>query len=199
MYDNSFWDERYNTENYVYGKEPNAFLKENVDRIGGAVLSLCEGEGRNAVFLAERGLKVLGVDCSAVALEKAKLLADARQVTIELKHADLGDFDLLEDSFDSVISIFAHLPGELRAQLYPRIEKSLRPGGVFLMEAYSEKQLNFNTGGPKSLEMLMSIDKVKSEFPGLEPLQLIEIEREVIEGEAHNGVASVIQFIGRKK
>ena len=66
MYNKNFWDERYNADEYLYGTEANAFLVKHADLLQGPVLSLSEGEGRNAVFLATRGLSVLGVDCSEV-------------------------------------------------------------------------------------------------------------------------------------
>lgn len=101
--------------------------------------------------------------------------------------------------YGSAISISAHLPSEVRIRLYPLVEQSLLPGGLFLLEAYSENQLNRSTGGPKDADMLMSVAKIEREFPNLEPLMLRETEREVCEGTHHTGWASVVQFIGRKR
>jgi hypothetical protein len=91
------------------------------------------------------------------------------------------------------------LPGRVRSRLYPRVERSLQSGGIILLEAYSETQLTRETGGPKDVDMLMTVDKLRREFPNCEPLILHEFEREVREGEGHTGLASVVQFIGRKK
>ena len=199
MYDKTFWNERYKNDDYLYGAEPNSFLAEHWNLLNGPVLSISEGEGRNAVFLASHGLDVLGVDISTVALEKAKKLAKARGVEIKTKVADLATFKPEENYYGSVVSISAHLPSKVRNKLYPLIERSLKPNGIIILESYSENQLLHNTGGPKNEDMLMTINKINREFPNFEPILLQEIEREVSEGEGHTGMASVVQFIGRKK
>lgn len=194
-----FWNERYTRDEYLYGTDPNSFLVEYSNLLTGTVLSLSEGEGRNAVFLALRGLKVCGVDISEVALTKAKALAKSNNVEIQTEVADLSSFEPEKNSYDSVISISAHLPSSIRNNLYPLIEKCLKPNGVLLLEAYSESQLARNTGGPKDIDMLMSIGKLEREFPNLESILIRELERDVSEGEGHSGVSSVVQFIARKK
>ena len=199
MYDESFWNERYANGEYLYGTEPNSFLAEHCSLLSGPVLSLSEGEGRNAVFLASRGLEVLGVDISSVALEKATRLAKSRSVEIKTMVTDLATFEPEENYFGSVISISAHLPSTVRKKLYPLVERSIKPNGIIILEAYSENQLSRDTGGPKDADMLMTIDKLYREFPNLEPILLREVEREVSEGEGHTGMASVVQFIARKK
>jgi SAM-dependent methyltransferase len=142
---------------------------------------------------------VIGVDISPVALEKAKTLARSRGVQIKTMVADLATFKPEENHYGSVISISAHLPSTVRDKLYPSIERSLRQNGVILLEAFSENQLIRDTGGPKDPDMLMTAEKLQREFPNLEPVLLREVEREVSEGEGHRGMASVVQFIGRKK
>jgi hypothetical protein len=192
------WDDRYSEKEFIYGEEPNSFLVEQSARLIGPVLSLAEGEGRNAVFLAELGLQVHAVDGSSVGLKKAQRLADSRGVEIQTEVADLATFQPATNFFRSVISISAHLPGVIRSRLYPLIEQCLLPNGLLLLEAYSENQLCRNTGGPKDIDMLMSVSKIGREFPNLEPVILQEIKREVCEGKHHSGLASVIQFVGRK-
>lgn len=199
MYDEAFWNERYARGDYLYGTEPNSFLAEQYRSLCGPVLSLSEGEGRNAVFLAAQGLEVVGVDISPVALEKARKLAESRGVEITTLVCDLETFEPQENHFGSVISISAHLPSKIRSRLYPWVERALRPGGTILLEAYSENQLSRDTGGPKDRDMLMTVEKVSREFPNCEPVLLREIEREVAEGEGHKGVASVVQFIARRR
>lgn len=199
MYDQKFWDERYTTDEYLYGTEANSFLAKNADLLRGPVLSLSEGEGRNAVFLATRGLSVLGVDCSEIGLEKAKSLAKSRGVVIETEVVDLAKFQPKNNHFGSIVSISAHLPSAIRHRLYPLIEKALKPDGIFLLEAYSENQLAKSTGGPKDIDRLMTVAKLRQELPGLQPILAREIEREVSEGKGHTGMASVIQYIARKE
>ncbi len=198
MSDQQFWNERYADSDYFYGTEPNSFLEEQCGVLNGPVLSISEGEGRNGVFLATRGLDVTGVDLSSVALEKAEKLAKSKGVRITTIDADIETFEPEENHYGSVISISAHLPSSIRAVLYPRLEKALKPGGILLLEAYSPDQLSKDTGGPKDTDMLMSVEKIRTEFPNLEPVLLRETEREVSEGKGHTGLASVVQFIGRK-
>ena len=198
MYDKQFWNERYAANEYIYGTTANTFLMENIDLMQGPVLSLCEGEGRNAVYLASRGLRVQGVDCSDVGLKKAQALAQSRGVTIETEVADLAEYQPKENHYGTVISIFAHLPSKVRQRIYPMVEAALKPGGILLLEAYAEKQLQYDTGGPKDIDMLMTAEKLQHEFSGLSPILIREIEREVLEGDMHSGLASVVQFIARK-
>jgi len=198
-YDESFWNERYARPEYLYGTEPNAFLAEHCGILRGPVLSLSEGEGRNAVFLASHGLEVVGVDVSRVALEKAKELATSRGVEIQTVLADLSTFTPQENHYGSVVSISAHLPSAIRDRLYPLVERSLKPDGMLILEAYSENQLSRDTGGPKDADMLMTVDKLRREFPNLEPILLREVEREVSEGEGHTGMASVVQLVARRR
>ena len=159
---------------------------------------LAEGEGRNAVFLASLGLDVHGVDGSAVGLTKAQALARSRNVDIRTQVVDLRDFEPEREHYRSVVSISAHLPGAVRRRLYPLLERCLVPGGILLLEAYAEAQLARDTGGPRDADMLMTPAKISAELPGLEPILLRELERDVREGVAHTGMAAVVQFIGRK-
>ena len=199
MIDKNFWNERYASGEYLYGTDPNSFLLEHSALLTGPVLSLSEGEGRNAVFLAVHGLKVHGVDNSEVGLEKAKALAKSKGVEIQTEVADLANFEPKKNFYGSVISISAHLPSAIRNKLYPLVEQCLKPGGIILLEAYSESQLARNTGGPKDADMLMTVAKLEREFPNCEPILVRELEREVSEGEGHTGLASVVQFIACKK
>ncbi len=192
------WNQRYSSEEFAYGTEPNTFLVENAKLLTGPVLSLAEGEGRNAVFLASLGLDVLGVDGSEVGLEKAQKLAASKGVEIKTEIADLATYEPPANFYGSVVSISAHLPSDVRRRLYPSVEQSLKLGGIILLEAYSKSQLSRDTGGPKDPDMLMTAVDIVKEFPNCEVILCHEIEREVVEGEFHTGLASVVQFIGRK-
>lgn len=193
------WNERYDTKAYAYGKTPNEFLEANVNFIPkGHVLSLAEGEGRNAVFLALQGYTVTAVDSSLVGLNKAKKLADENGVTLELIHADLADYDLGESKWDGIISIFNPLPSTLRKQLYKKLERGLKAGGVFLLEAYTPEQLKNGTGGGSSVDVMQTKASVSDELKNLHFKDLVELEREVIEGIYHTGLGSVVQAIATK-
>jgi len=193
------WDERYADEEYVYGTEPNDFLKEHVERLpGGKVLSLCEGEGRNAVFLAGKGYEVTGVDSSSVGLAKAQRLAEKQGVHISTQLADMGDFHIEPESWDGVVSIFCHIPAGMRAELHRQIVAGLKPGGVLILEAYTPAQIALGTGGPKMTELTMTADQLRQELEGLEFEIIEELERDVVEGKFHSGRGAVVQLVARK-
>lgn len=194
------WDERYDIEEYAYGTKPNKFLEEMVSYIPkGQVLSLAEGEGRNAVFLAKQGYSVTAVDASLVGLNKARKLAEENGVAVEFIHADLADYDLGENRWDAIVSIFCPLPSSLRKQLYKKVEAGLKRNGVFLLEAYTPEQLKHGTGGGNSADVMQSKESLKLELAGLKFKHLVELERDVIEGIYHTGIGSVVQAIATKE
>jgi len=194
------WDEVYNTQDYVYGKTPNSFLFSVADYIakGSNVLSIGEGEGRNAVFIAKLGANVTALDQSTVALKKAELLATQNQVTIKRVVADLNTFDFEPNSYDVIVVIFCHLLSPLRRKLHQNIILALKPKGAVVMELYSKAQINNNTGGPKSEDMLVSLDEIKNDFAKLDLKIAKEIDREIQEGVKHSGKSNVIQVLGVK-
>lgn len=193
------WDERYSEADYVYGTEPNAFLASVGDRIPpGEVISLGAGEGRNEVYLAQRGYKVHAVDGSHVGLAKALALAAARGVEIQATVADLADYDPGESRWSAAILIFCHLPALLRRRVHQRVLDALRPGGVVVLEAYAPAQLSYGTGGPRDLETLYDLSTLEQDFAGLEWLHARELVRPVCEGRYHTGDGAVVQLLARK-
>ncbi len=194
------WDQRYDREDYVYGTEPNEFLAQQAHRLrtGSQVLTLCEGEGRNAVFLAGQGHRVTGVDGSAVGLDKARKLAQQKGVEIETQVLDLAQFDPGESCWDAVVSIFAHVPPAVRQQVHQKVVRALRPGGLFILEAYTPEQIGRGTGGPPNEALMMNIERLEAELTGLKFLLAEEKLRPVREGTGHTGDGQVVQLVGRK-
>ncbi|WP_432460726.1 class I SAM-dependent methyltransferase [Agarivorans sp. QJM3NY_25] len=194
------WDQIYDTEEYVYGKLPNDFLKSHYDAIPkGKVLLLAEGEGRNAVFLAKLGYSVTAVDISSVAIKKLERLAKENNVVIETICADLATFDLGESKWDGIVSIYCHLPPTLRQNLYRKIELAIKPSGVFLLEGYRPEQLAYKTGGPPVASMMISKETLIKELPNFSFNHLEALDRVVNEGINHHGIGAVIQAIGSLK
>jgi SAM-dependent methyltransferase len=195
------WDERYREPGFYYGTEPNDFLVEHAARVfstGGEILSLGEGEGRNAVFLAGLGLRVTAVDGSPVGLAKARALATERGVRIDTVVADLASFELGRSCWDGIVSLWCHTPSALRRRLHRDVVDALRPGGVFLLEAYTPDQLAYRTGGPSSVDLLVTLAAAREELAGLDVVVGVEKIREVVEGAHHGGTSAVVQVIARK-
>lgn len=193
------WDKIYSETGYTYGTKPNDFLQENVFQLkSGSVLCVAEGEGRNAVFLAKQGFIVTAVDSSVVGLEKAQRLSAEEGIEITTIHADLKDFDFGIERWDNVVSIFCHLPPELREKVHQEIKLSLVAEGVLLLEAFTPKQLEFATGGPAQIDRLMSQAQLENDFEGLRISLSQEIERDIAEGERHKGRSAVAQMIAIK-
>ena len=198
------WNERYNEAKYIFGIEPNDFLRDNFSKIpiGGSVLCLAEGEGRNAVFLAQQGYQVTAMDMSEVGLNKALRLSQDRGVDIITQVADLADYDFGEAQWDGIVSIWAHLPKAVRQRVHAQIAPALTPNGVFILEAYTEQQLNMNAvGGPPATqkERFGSLAVLRSELAELEEIMGIEKQRMISEGKRHQGLSAVVQFIAKKK
>ncbi len=195
------WDQRYSEPGYAYGTEPNDFLVASARRYlpaGGELVSLGEGEGRNAVYLAGLGFRVTAVDGSRVAMEKARALAARRGVSIETVVADLAEHPLGHARWDGIVSIWCHTPSELRRRLHRSVVEALRPGGIFILESYTPDQLRYETGGPRSADLLLSLATAREELAGLELLVAEEKLRDVQEGTHHHGTSAVLQLVARK-
>lgn len=197
------WDQRYSSAEFIYGKEANDFLQENYQRIpvGGRVLCLGEGEGRNAVFLAEQGYEVTAMDLSEVGLKKALQLAHDKGVTIDTQVADLADYDFGQDKWDGIISIWAHTSEAVRQRVHLQIAPALKAGGVFILEAYTFEHTTLPAvGGPPASQkgMFMSLENLRIELAALTEDIAVEKQRMVSEGEMHQGLSAVVQFVGHK-
>lgn len=197
------WDERYSGAEFAFGTEPNDFLREEFTRIpaGGRVLCLAEGEGRNAVFLAEQGYQVTAMDLSEVGLRKAEQLAKDRGVTITTEVADLAEYQFGEDKWDAIVSIWAHVPKTIRQHIHAQIIPALKTNGVFILEAYTQKQLEMEAvGGPPASEKerFGSLATLQAELAELEQVVGVEKRRIVSEGKRHQGLSAVVQFIAKK-
>jgi SAM-dependent methyltransferase len=194
------WDERYKTDGYVYGVEPNDFLRAEAERIPpGPVLCLAEGEGRNAVFLAGRGHQVTAVDLSIEGLRKAERLAHRRGVTVEVVHADLETFDLGVDRWSGIVEIFAHVPPRVRRRLHAQVPRALRVGGCYVLESYRPEQIALGTGGPKEVSLLGTLAELRDQLGALELVIARDVNREIHEGRLHDGPSATVQVVGIRR
>lgn len=196
----NFWNERYKSEEYAYGIKPNEFLEKNstIIKPNSNILCIAEGEGRNAVFFAKQGHKVTAIDFSVEGLNKAQNLAKKENVQITTIQQDLANYKFEENKWDCIVSIFAHFNPILRKQIHEQLFNSLNPKGILLLEAYTPFQLEYNTGGPKDIEMLYDEKMLHNDFIAFSDLKINLETREISEGLFHNGKSATIQVIAKK-
>jgi len=193
------WDERYANDNFVYGIEPNRFFKEELLKLKiGRLLLPAEGEGRNAVFAASQSWQVSAFDLSKEGRLKALGLARKNQVDIEYEIAGFEDFTFGKGSFDCIALIYAHVPEDKKKDYHKLIAKYLKPGGVLILEGFSKEQLGKKSGGPRQIGMLFSKESLLDDFSELETMMMEELDVELSEGDFHQGMASVIRYVGKK-
>ena len=193
------WDERFSQDEYVYGTEPNVFIKQMASKLQiGEVLAIAEGEGRNAVFLAQQGHRVTTWDFAPSGLEKTRKLAESEKVEVKTELVDLWEATWKEDQWDSIICIFGHFPKELRLKTLQNVKEAVKPGGSFLCEVYSINQLDYKTGGPLSIDMLYRPEDFLQVFKDWDVEHFFFGETERFEGKLHHGRCHVIQFCGKK-
>lgn len=199
----AFWTARYRDagDDYLFGTAPNRFLAGQAEYFGAgvSVLSVADGEGRNAVWLAEQGCAVTATEISSVALEKAARLARGRQVAVDFLQADIFNWDWPASAFDAVVGIFIQFAGPAeRPRQLAGMKQAVKPGGVLLLQGYTPKQLEFRTGGPSALENLYTEAMLREEFADWEIVLLREYEDTITEGTAHVGRSALIDLVARK-
>lgn len=194
-----FWNERYGASAYAYGTLPNQFLFENISVFPkGKILLAAEGEGRNAVFVAQNGYPVNAFDTSEKGKLKADALAKEKNVTINYQVGTLEQIGYENESFDGLVLIYAHFDDSIRASMHKKLLDLVKPGGIILFEAFNKDQLQYPSGGPKKLEMLFDIEEVKNEFQNCDFSFLKSEIIELSEGAFHQGKGAVIRFIATK-
>jgi SAM-dependent methyltransferase len=195
------WEARFATADYAFGKEPNYFLKSCKSLLPpfGRALAVADGEARNGVWLAEQGLEVLSLDFSPTAQGKARALAAERKVNVTFVQAEVHGWNYPESPFDVVVEIFAQFssPSE-RGVKWAGMRRTLKSGGLLVMQGYTPKQLEYGTGGPKRIENLYTRAMLEREFGHFRDVRIVEEEREIREGAAHAGMSALIGLTATK-
>ncbi|WKA54528.1 class I SAM-dependent methyltransferase [Planococcus shixiaomingii] len=194
----TMWNDRFKSEKYVYGTEPNVFLKEIQPILSGNVLSIAEGEGRNAVFLAEQGLNVTAWDYAEAGLDKVGKLAAKQGVHVDTELVDLAEANWQQNQWDGIVCIFGHFPEEVRKKTVKGVKEAVKPGGYFIAEVYSHYQIPYQSGGPKEVNFLYRPEDFLLEFSDWRIVHFFMGEVTRHEGDFHNGLSHVIQFVGQK-
>jgi SAM-dependent methyltransferase len=195
------WENRFSVPDYVFGTQPNAFLRAQAHLLPakGRALAVADGEGRNGVWLAEQGLDVLSIDFSPKAQAKAQALAQARGVALRTERHDLVTWTWPDAAFDVVAAIFIQFVGpDERKQIFAGMRRALKPGALLLLEGYRPEQLTYKTGGPSCVENLYTRAMLSEEFGGFSELEITEHDSLTQEGTGHVGMAALIDVVGRK-
>ncbi len=195
------WNRRYAGDEFLFGTEPNAWLREHVGSLptAGRLLCVADGEGRNSVWLAQQGFQVDAFDIASRAVDKARAFARRQNVSVNFALADVDGFGWPEAAYDGVAAIFVQFADpDTRARLFARIVHSLKPGGVLVLQGYTPKQLDYRTGGPSILSHLYTPALLESAFRELSIIELREYEAEVREGQGHSGLSALIGLVARR-
>lgn len=196
------WDERYAEDGFAFGTEPNDFLCEVADQLPvGRTLCIGDGEGRNGVFLAELGHRVTTIDLSPVGVLKARRLAAERGVTVDAHVADLEHYDLGSGTWDCIVSIFCHLPPDLRHRVHTAIPRALTNQGCLVFEAYRKANIARGVGGPQNVEMTVELEELLEDLGLQHRMEIVigrEVEREITEGKYHNGLSATTQLLAHR-
>lgn len=197
-----FWNERFNKDEFIFGKEPNEYLVEQTRKylkLGSKVLCIADGEGRNGVWLAKQGMQVLGFDASDIALAKAKQFARDNQVEIEYSFSDTDSFDWQKNTYDAVVGIFIQFADpSMRKRIFEQTYETLKPGGIFILQGYTPKQLEYKTGGPSLIEHLYTEELIRGLAKNFEILDLCCYEKELNEGARHAGMSALLGLVAKK-
>ncbi|GIM54221.1 class I SAM-dependent methyltransferase [Capnocytophaga cynodegmi] len=199
------WNNHYKTDDFVYGKSPNRFFKEEIDRLRPlSILLPAEGEGRNAVYAAKNHWQVTAFDISEEGKKKALQLAKENDVFVNYKVGELPNLDFDKASFDAIALIYAHFPPQIRSAYHQKLITLLKKGGIVIFEGFGKKHLDYRKknpkiGGPADAESLFSLEEIQSDFADFEFETLVEQEVALSEGLLHNGIGSVIRFVARKQ
>ncbi len=195
------WEGRYAAAEYVFGTEPNYFLKKCKPLLPrtGRVLAVADGEGRNGVWLAEQGLDVVSIDFSPAAQAKARALAEKRGVSLTIEQADVHNWAYPEAAFDVVVEIFTQFstPAE-RPKKWAGMRRALKSGGLLIVEGYTPKQIEYGTGGPRQAEHLYTRAMLEEAFGDFADVVIVQEELEIWEGDGHGGMSAVIGLTARK-
>jgi SAM-dependent methyltransferase len=197
-----FWDKRFSQTEYVFGKEPNAYLKNQVPKYmksGANALCVADGEGRNSVWLAKQGMTVEAFDISSVAIEKAKQLAKHEQVSVSFSVASTHSWAWKPNHYDLVAAIFIQFATpNMRFDLFAQIRDSLKSGGYLILQGYTPKQLDYKTGGPPSIDHLYTTELIQDLLKGMQICDWQEYEAEIHEGDGHHGMSALMGVVARK-
>ena len=196
------WNKRFEGDEFIFGQEPNAYLRSHAALLApaGRVLCVADGEGRNSVWLATQGHRVDAFDIAENGVAKARKLAAAAGVTVNYSVADCDGWAWPEAAYDAVAAIFVQFADpSMRERLFANIVRALKPGGLLVLQGYTPRQLEYKTGGPGIASHLYTEAMLRSAFAALEIVELSDYEAELTEGRQHHGRSALIGMVARKR
>ena len=192
------WNNRFNTEEYVFGKEPNEFFKNEIDKLKpGKVLFIAAGEGRNAVYAAKQGWEVDAIDYSEIAKQKALKLAEENNVKINYKIVDVFQYNFPQNYYDLIVNIHFHCNEDIRDEFNKKLITSLKPEGKIILQVFDKEQIKMNSGGPKDVTLLYSLEDIVNGFFDLEFEYFVK-ETSIRDIDGNKKEIKAIRFVGRK-
>jgi SAM-dependent methyltransferase len=191
------WDRRYADSEFLWSMEPNRFVvRELGDLPPGRALDLACGEGRNAVWLAERGWQVTAVDFSQVGLQKARQLAEARGVTVDWVLADVREYQPENGAYLLVLVTYLQIPPVERAAVLLDACSALGPGGVLLVIGHDLANLSDGVGGPQDPALLYTPEAIAAELSGLLVQRAERVRRPVeVDGQTQDAIDTLVRAV----
>lgn len=198
----AFWNERFDKAEFIFGKEPNEYLVEKTTQYlnpSNRVLCIADGEGRNGVWLAKQGMQVVGFDASDIALTKANQFAKENQVNVQYSFSDTDSYAWPTKTYDAVVGIFIQFADPaMRERIFQKTYETLKPGGLFILQGYTPKQLEYKTGGPSLIEHLYTEELIRDLACDFNILELCSYEKELSEGPRHTGMSALLGLVAQK-
>ena len=197
------WNTLFEGAEYLFGTEPNDYLVEKKEFLKKSrkVLFVADGEGRNSVWCAQQGIEVIDAfDLSDKAIEKARKLAEEKGVSVNYHVSGIDEWDWKNDAYDAVVVIFTQFATpNMRTRLFANCMRTLRQGGVLILQVYRPEQLEYGTGGPSRVEHLYTEELLRDSFREMDILELKSYDAFIREGERHTGMSALIGMVARKK
>jgi cyclopropane fatty-acyl-phospholipid synthase-like methyltransferase len=198
-----FWNTRFDKDEFIFGIEPNEYLVEQSSRYlnpGNSVLCIADGEGHNGIWLAKQGMQVTAFDVSDIALAKAEQFAKDEQVSIQYSLCDIDGFAWEPNAYDAIVGIFIQFADpEMRARIFKQVHQTLKPDGLFILQGFTPKQLEYKTGGPSLIEHLYTEEMIRELSQDFEVLDLQCYEKELSEGARHTGMSALLGMVAKKR
>ena len=194
------WDKRFLSDEYLFGTEPAQALVKLEEHLlpNGKTLVVADGEGRNSVYLASKGFQVTATDYSEVGLSKARKLAEMQGQKVNYLVQDIYETNWSNNQYDNVIAIFIQfVPPEKQRSVLNSLRKATKFGGTLLVHGYTPEQVALKTGGPPNTDHMYTTELLNEIYSGMKIIISNEYRIVIEEGQGHNGISALIDFVAK--